>query len=284
MRRLGLPLWLRLPLRLYVGLRRPRRLLTLGQELAGVVESVGAGVTRFAPGDAVVAGTGFSLGGNADYCCVREGGMIAKLPPAVPFEQAAALPVGGIEALSLLRAGGVKEGDRVLVYGASGSIGSFAVQLAAHLGARVTAVTSPAAMELAADLGAAEAIDYTTADFTRPAGPFDVIADAIGKSPFSWCARSLAPGGRYVQANPRTGDRVRRLFVRREAGTRVMVSRASEDPAALAYLVELAAAGQLCTIIDRRYPLEAIADAHRYVDTGEKTGNVIITFGEPSQA
>jgi len=240
-----------LPARLYLGIRGPRRAI-LGMELSGVIESVGAAVTRFKPGDAIFASTfttGF--GGYAEYKCFPEDTIMALKPANITYGEAAAVPVGGGTAVRFLRQANVQPGQKVMIYGASGSVGTFAVQLARHYGAEVFAVCSTANLELVKSLGADHAIDYTREDVTRC--PVDVIFDAVERMN----KKVLPEYGVFVSVHGSAG---------------------SEKLADLLFLKELLEAGTLKSVIDRSYPFEQIVEAHRYVDTGHKKGNVVITI------
>jgi len=279
LRSLKLPIWLRLPLRIYLGLIRPRNMI-LGQELAGEVEAVGNEVTRFRMGDQVFGWTGFRLGAYAEYTCLPEDGMLAIKPANMTYEEAAALPVGGLEAVHLLRKGHIQSGEKILIHGAGGSIGTFAVQLARYFGAEVTAVDSTGKLDMLRSIGADQVIDYTQADFTKNGETYDVIFDVVGKSSFSRSVRSLKHHGRYLLANPKLSQMVRgRRILRRSSKTVIPYAAraASETTEDFKFLKELIEAGKIQSVIDRRYPLEHIAEAHRYVDTGHKKGNVVIT-------
>lgn len=277
LRRLALPLPLSLPLRLYVGLRRPRRITVLGQELAGEVAAVGASVTRFRPGDAVFAFAGLRLGGYAEYACLRAGGAIALKPANVSWEEAATLPMGGMEALDFLPRAQIQPGDRLLINGAGGSIGTLAVQLGKHYGAEVTAVDSGDKLDMLLAIGADHAIDYTREDFASDGRRYDVIFDVIGKSPFARSLEALAPGGRYLLGNPRQADRRRAARAGRYGDKRILTADDERGATAMERLRELVEAGVLRPVIDRRYPLEETAEAHRYVESGRKRGTVAIT-------
>lgn len=269
-----LPWWLWLPVRALVGWRRPRRGI-LGQELAGVVDAVGAGVTRFAPGDAVFAQTGPTMGAYAEYIRLREHGPVARKPAALSFGEAAALPVGGLNALHFLGRAGVRAGERVLIVGAGGSIGTMAVQLAKRAGAGVVAVDGPEKLAMLRELGADRVVDYTR-EAVPPAGErFDVIFEVVG-APLGRSLRALAPGGRFVSANPSPSLWLRGLWARWTGGRPVITGLAEETAAALERLAALAAAGELRVVIDRRYPLREVAAAHRYVDGGGKKGCVVL--------
>jgi NADPH:quinone reductase-like Zn-dependent oxidoreductase len=261
--------------RVFTGLTRPKRPVA-GMEFAGVVEQVGAAVSGFAPGDEVF---GIKGGSNAEYVCVPEDGVIAHKPSRLSFEEAGAIADGALSALTMLPSLGPLEGKHVAVYGASGSIGTASVQVAKHLGARVTAVTDAARLELVRSLGADEAVDYTVEDWTRR-GPFDGVLDAVGKSSFRKARRALAPGGVYASADLGWlwhGPLV--VLATKWAGSRkARVAIARYRQADLLRLVELVEAGAYRPVIDRAYPLEDVVEATRYVETGKKTGNVALTL------
>ena len=248
----------------------------LGQEVAGEIESVGDAVRLLKKGEQVFAWTGFHLGGYAEYTCLREGGVLAVKPVNMSYDEAATLGVGGLEALRLLRKGNVQSGERVLINGAGGSIGTFAVQIAKCYGGEVTGVDSTGKLDMLRSIGADDVIDYTQEDFTKNGQMYDVIFDVIGKSSFSRSIRSLKENGRYLLGNPRLSHMVRGGWVSRRTGKKVIFggSGQAED---LVMLKELVQEGKTKSVIDRRYPLERIAEAHRYVDTGHKKGNVVIT-------
>ncbi|CAG7640892.1 NAD(P)-dependent alcohol dehydrogenase [Paenibacillus allorhizosphaerae] len=264
--------------RLFNGLWRPRRISVLGFELAGVVESAGIGVTRFKPGDAVYAACGFGFGAYAEYKCLPENGSVALKPANMTFEEAAAVPVGAYTALQFLRKGNIQHGRRVLVYGASGSVGTYAVQLSKHFGAEVTAVCSTSNLELVRSLGADRVVDYTKEKFMDDGSVYDIIFDTVGKSPFNACVKHLTPDGFYLRAVHMSPlPVVRGLWVNLTSGKKVIGGTSKENAEDLMYLKELIEAGKLRSVIDRRYPLEQASEAHRYVEQGHKKGNVVLT-------
>ncbi len=259
------------------GLFGPRQPV-LGTECAGVVEAVGARVTRFKPGDEVFAFTGARFGCHAEYRCAAEDGTIARKPAGLSFEQAAALSFGGTTALPLLRdKAGLKAGDKVLVVGASGGVGSAAVQIAKALGASVTGVTSTGNLELVRRLGAVRAIDYTREDFAAGEESWDIIIDTSGTASYSRCERVLRPGGRLVLVLGSLRDALGFGRPPKSSGKRVIAAVTRVTPADIQQLAALAAAGAYTPVIDRVYPLESAAEAHAYNDTGHKRGNVVLT-------
>ena len=278
LRSLKLPLSWQLIARIGFGFRGPRKKI-LGQELAGEIESVGKAVRLFKKGDQVFAFTGLRLGAWAEYNCLPENGWMAIKPANMTYEEAAAVPAGGLHALHCLRKGNIESGQKVLIYGAGGTVGTVAVQLAKSFGAEVTAVDNTRKLDMLRSIGADKVIDYTKADFTKSGETYDVIFDVVGKSSFSGCMRSLKEKGFYLLGNPGLSQQARGLWTLMRSSKKVMggmVSYRSED---LIFLKELIEAGKLRSAIDRRYPLEEIAEAHRYVDTGQKKGNVVITVG-----
>lgn len=275
-RSLKFPLWLALPIRLYMGIINPRNKI-LGQELAGDIEAVGKDVKRFKVGDPVFGGTGLNFGAHAEYICLPENGVLAIKPATMTYEEAAAVPTGGLEALHFLRKASIQPGQKVLIVGAGGSIGSFGVQLARHFGAEVTGVDSTAKLDMLRSIGAAQVIDYTQEDFTQNGETYDVIFDVVGKTSFAPTYRLLKPNGRYLIGNPSLSHIVRMFGASITGGKKVIIGAANQSTDDLVFLKGLIEAGALKSVIDRRYPLEQTADAHRYVDTGQKRGNVVIT-------
>jgi NADPH:quinone reductase-like Zn-dependent oxidoreductase len=274
-RRADLFLW-----RLVFGLRRPRS-RTLGVELAGVVEAVGSAVRQFKVGDEVFGHPSTLFGAHAEYVCVSERAALAHKPAGMSFEDAAAVCDGASQALDTLRQADVREGRRLVIYGASGSLGTAAVQLAKHFGAHVTAVCGTDHVELVRSLGADEVVDYRQQDFTKNGQTYDAIIDAVGKYSFRRGRRSLKPGGVYVATD---GGRfmvetIALLVATRWVGSKRVRSgigrRRKED---VLFLKELIEAGEFRAVIDRRYPMEQAVEAHRYVEAWHKAGNVVLTI------
>jgi NADPH:quinone reductase-like Zn-dependent oxidoreductase len=266
--------------RLFGGLRRPRRRI-LGSELAGLVASAGSAVSGFEVGDEVFGFSPWRLGAHAEFVCVVAGGLIALKPAGVSFAEAAAVCDGGLSALGALRRARVAAGTRILIYGASGSIGTAAVQLAKYFGADVTAVCNTANVEIVASIGADRVIDYTKEDFTRNGQTYDVIYDAVGKHRFRRCRASLRPGGTYLAT-----DLVQNMLLAvgtKVAGRRKVVFPMSQPAQKdVVFLAGLLSSGRYRPVIDRSYPLDQVTDAARYVETQQKTGNVVLTVGDAS--
>ena len=277
LRSLDVPFWAWLPVRIWLGSRMPN--LILGQELAGEVEAVGKAVNRFQPGEQIFGTAGFHLGTYAEYICLParpEAGVLGLKPANTTYEEAAALSIGALEALHFLKRGNIQSGQRVLIVGAGGSIGTFAIQLARRFGAEVTGVDSAGKLDMMRSLGADHVIDYTQEDFTKSGETYDVIYDIIGKSSFTGSVRSLKQNGRYLLGNPGLSHMLRGRLNPMRSGQKVIFRTESQGTEDLFFLKELVEARQIRTIIDRRYPLEQIAEAHRYVETGQKKGNVVI--------
>lgn len=250
------PLLFWIPMRIILGFRKPRKPI-LGVELSGEIEDIGSDVTQFKKGDPVFALTELNLGGYAEYTCVHESGLIALKPTNVTYEEAAVIPFGGTSALHFLRKGQIKKGQRVLIYGASGSVGTAAVQLAKYFGATVTAICSSSNFDLVTALGADNVIDYMKEDFTKRGDHYDIIFDAVGKYKKSLCTDALMPNGKYVSVNG-------------------MMAKVSKEDMNL--LKQLAETEKLKPVIDRTYRLEEVVEAHTYVEMGHKKGNVSITL------
>ncbi len=263
--------------RLFFGLTKPRKQI-LGQELAGEIEAVGKNVTLFKKGDQVFASTGARFGAYAEYTCLPATYAIAIKPTNVTYEEAAAIPSGGLNALHYLRKGNIQKGQKVLINGAAGNFGTFAVQLAKYFGAEVTGVDSTSKLDMLRKIGADHVIDYTKEDFTKNDETYDIIFDVVCKSSFSRIIRSLKQNGRYLLTNP-SGllQMVRGLLTSILSSKKVILEFAGEKSEDLIFLKELIEAGKIKSVIDRRYSLEQISEAHRYVEKGYKTGNVVIT-------
>lgn len=281
MRSLEMPRGFDLLGRLACGIGGPRKPI-LGSELAGDVEAVGRAVTSFKVGDQVFAFSGAGLGCHAEYKCVPASGAVAPKPPNLSVEQAASLSFGGATMLDFFKRGDLRHGERVLVNGASGTVGSAAVQLAKHFGAHVTGVCSTANLELVESIGADEVIDYTRRDFVQSNAPFDVIVDTVGTAPLARSRPALSKGGRLLLVLASLPDLLKAPWHTFSSGKRVIAGPAAELPEYIRLLGQLAVAGRFTPVIDRCYPFEQMVDAHRYVDRGHKRGSVVITFGSSS--
>ena len=279
MRRLEFPLWLQLLARAGFGFRGPRKEI-IGQELAGEIEEVGKDVKLFKKGDKVFGSPGFHFGTYAEYDCLPEKAVVAIKPTNMTYEEAACVPLGGLEALHFLRKANIESGEKVLINGAGGSIGTAGIQLAKYYGAFVSAVDSTGKLDMLRSIGADSVIDYTKEDFTKNGQTYDVIFDIVGKSSFSDSIASLNENGRYLLANPKLSHKVRGQQVSRKGGKKVISDYTFQKPEDLIFLKELIEAGKIRSVIDRSYPLEQIPEAHRYVEAGGKKGNVVITVVE----
>ncbi|MBI3004758.1 MAG: NAD(P)-dependent alcohol dehydrogenase [Ignavibacteriales bacterium] len=276
-RTLNVPKGFGLMSRLFFGISKPRQPI-LGTELAGEVEAIGKDVRKFKIGDKIFAFAGAGMGCYAEYKCMPEDGPLALKPANLTYEEAAALSFGGTTALNFFRRGKLQSGEKVLVNGASGGVGTAAVQLARHFGADVTGVCSAANVDLVRSLGAAQVIDYTKEDFTKNGETYDVIVDTVGTAPFSRCKGSLKEEGRLLLVLGELSDLLQIPWVAMTGKKRIIGGPASERPEDLRFLAQLAEEGKLRPVIDRRYPLEQVVEAHRYVDTGRKRGNVVISL------
>lgn len=266
------------PVRFFYGFKRPKKNTILGSELAGEIEAIGKNVKQFRPGDQVFAGAGTSLGANAEYICLPEAAAVTIKPTNMAYEEAAAIPFGATTSLVFLRnKGNIQNGQKVLIYGASGALGTAAVQLAKSFGTEVTGVCSTANLELVKSLGADEVIDYTKEDFTTSGKTYDIVFDTTGKSPFSGCLKSLKQNGIYLRAVHITlSPVIRGLWTSMTSNKKVIGGVAIERKEDLIFLKELIEAGKMKSVVDRRYLLEQTAEAHRYVEQGHKKGNVVI--------
>jgi NADPH:quinone reductase-like Zn-dependent oxidoreductase len=281
-RGLKFPIYLNLPMRLWRGLLKPKENSVLGTEIAGEVEAVGKDVKLFQEGDQVFGAAGLNFGANAEYICLpekpgeMEGGVAIK-PANMNYEEAATVPFGGRDALHFLRLGNIRPGQKLLINGAGGSIGTFAVQLAKQFRAEITAVDSTAKLEMLRAIGADHVVDYTQEDFSQNGEIYDVIFDVVGTISFSRTKRSIKQNGTYLLANP-AGQIMVGLWTRMTSNKKVIMQTASGTIEDLHFLRELIEVGKIETVIDRSYPLEQIVEAHRYVETGRKEGNVVITM------
>jgi NADPH:quinone reductase-like Zn-dependent oxidoreductase len=264
--------------RALTGLPQPR-VTVLGTEFAGEIEAVGRSVTSFAVGDRVFGFKGLPFGAHAEYLAIPQDGFLATIPAQLSFEEAAPSTEGSHYALSFIRKAKVRSGHDVLVNGATGAIGSAAVQLLKHLGANVTAVCGPEHLELVKGLSADRVIDYTAQDFTRDPQRYDVVLDAVGKSSFLRCRRLLKPRGVYLSSEfgPLAQNLVLALVAPLRRGRKVMMNLGRDDPRMVSYFREVLESGAFRPLVDRRYRLDEIVEAYRYVETGRKIGNVVVS-------
>jgi 2-desacetyl-2-hydroxyethyl bacteriochlorophyllide A dehydrogenase len=274
-REFWLPILLWPMARMEFGVKKPRHTI-LGSETAGEVQAVGKDVTSFKVGDQVF-GHSESFGANAEYVCMPEDGVLAIKPANMTYEQAAIVPHGALTALYFLKRANIQSGDQVLINGASGGIGQFAVQLAKHFGAQVTGVCSTTGLEFVSSLGADKVLDYTQEDFTESGQTYDVILDTAGKSSFSRCKSSLKKNGRYLLTVFGMRELGQMIWTSVVGSKKVICALAPIKQQDLVTLKELIEAGKIKSVIDRRYPLEQAAEAHRYVETGRRKGNIVIT-------
>jgi NADPH:quinone reductase-like Zn-dependent oxidoreductase len=275
-REFNMPSFFWLPAKIVFGLRKPVNPI-LGSEFAGVIEATGKDVKRFKKGDAVFGYRGMAMGANAEYLCVPEATIIAPKPTNMSYEEAATVPGGALTALTLLRKINIQPGQKVLVNGASGGIGSYAVQFAKYFGADVTGVCSTPRVEFVKALGAARVIDYTREDFTRNGEKYDVIFDVLGRVSFSRCKSSLKPDGKLFYVSFKIPQLLQMLWTSRFSSKKVICALSNESLDDLLFIKELAEAGHIKTVIDRCYPLEQTAEAHRYMETGHNQAKVVIT-------
>ncbi len=278
LRRFKIPSLVWLPMRLYIGLLRPNRVTILGQELAGEIESVGNGVKRFKKGALVFAATGHKFGAYAEYICLPEDASLAMKPANMTFQEACVIPVGGYNALHFLKLANIMRGQRILINGAGGGIGTAVVQLAKQMGAGVTAVDGTGKLEMLRSIGADRTVDCIKEDFTKKGETYDVIFDVAGTSPYFRSIRSLTNEGVLILANNGlVVPKLQGLWTSLTGKKKVMSAMASGSSDDLDLLRKLVEEGKLRAVIDRRYTLEQIVEAHRYLDTGQKKGNVVIT-------
>jgi NADPH:quinone reductase-like Zn-dependent oxidoreductase len=273
------PFGLWIPFRLFTGLRKPSRITILGQELAGVIEAVGKDVTSFKIGDQVFGASSFSSRANAEYTCLPEkstSGVLSHKPTNMTYEEAAVIPVAGLNALHFMREGNIQKGKKVLINGAGGSIGTIAIQLAKKLGADVTAVDSTTKLDILSSIGADHVIDYTQEDFTKRGETYDVIIDVIGKASYSGCLKSLKKKGILLNGNPTLSRIIRGFWTSKISSKKVINDTTSFLSDDLVFLKEQVEAGKFKAIIDKRFPLEQIPEAHIYIEKEHKIGNVVI--------
>lgn len=281
-RSLDVPIGFKTISRLIFGFSKPRQPI-LGTELAGEIESIGSKVNSFRVGDPVFAYSDSNMGAHAEYICISEDGAIAIKPANLSFEEAAALSFGGATALKFFQRGNIQSGEKVLVNGASGAVGTAAVQIARHFGAVVTGVCSTRNVELVRSLGAHDVIDYTKSDFTSNGDTYDIIMDTAGTAPFSRCKESLAKGGRLLKVLGSMADMLQAPLISIVSDKKVIAGPASGSKEDLLFLAELAEKGEYKPVIDRRYLFKDMVEAHRYVDTGRKRGNIVVTL-EPANS
>jgi NADPH:quinone reductase-like Zn-dependent oxidoreductase len=274
-RKFNMPALLLFPAKMAFGMKTPKKQI-LGSEFSGKIEAIGKDVTHFKEGDEVFAYNGMNMGGNAEYICMPEDVMVGLKPENMSYEEASTIPYGGIMALSLLRKVNIQKGQKVLINGASGGIGSIALQLAKYFGAEVTGVCSTPRIDYVKSLGADHVIDYTKEDFTNNGETYDVFFDILGRSSFSHVKSSLTENGCYLLASFKMRHLLSMIRTKLGGNKKVICAMASENPDDLLILKELAEKGKLKSIIDKSYPLEETAEAHRYVEKGHKKGNVII--------
>lgn len=298
MRAMKFPWYLKIPMWIFAGLGRPKRITILGQELAGTIDKIGDGVTRFKPGDKVFAAPAMPrLGGQAEYVVLPEAprdGMLALRPSSLSPEEAACVPFAAFEALHFLNKAAIRPGEKLLMVGAAGSIGTYGIQIAKAMGANVTAVDRPAKHTMLREIGADHVIDATAASYDRrrqarataaaanddgAGAGFDVVFDVVGRGTFGRGIRALRRGGRYVSANPSISMLFRGLWVRLVAGKRVVFGTAGHPPEAIAEITDLIESGKVKPVIGKTFSLADIVSAHRYAESGDKIGNVVVRCG-----
>lgn len=277
-RKFNMPFLFWLIARISFGLTKPK-INILGSEFAGEVEAVGKDVRRFKAGDQVFGYRGQSMGAYTEYLCMPEDGVVALKPANMTYEEAAVVPSGGMTALHILRKVNIQRGQKVLINGASGGIGSIAVQLTREAGAEVTGVCGTPRLEFVKSLGADHVIDYTQEDFTQNGETYDLIFDVLGRSSFSRCKSSLKPNGRYLLASFKMKQLFQMAWTSITGGKKVLCVLSPQSSEDLGCLKELIEAGKIKSVIDRSFPLEQAAEAHRYVENGRKQGNVVISVG-----
>ena len=275
-RKFNMPFFFWLPARIVFGFSKPK-VNILGSELAGQIEATGKDVKRFKKGDQVFGYRGQSMGANTEYLCMPEDGLVAIKPANITYAEAAAIPYGALTALNLLRKVNIQPGQKVLINGASGGIGSAAVQLAKYFGAEVTGVCSTPRLEFVKSLGADKVIDYTKEDFTQNGETYDLIFDILGRSSFSRCKGSLNQNGRYLLASFKVKQLFQMLWTSMIGSKKVICALSGEKIEDLLFIKDLAEAVKIKSLIDKCYPLEQAAEAHRYIEQGHKKGNIIIT-------
>ena len=271
--------WARLPIRFITGFFKPR-IPVLGMEVAGVIEAVGASVTEFKPGDRVFGTAGFRTGAYAEYTVVPEKASIVKIPEGLSFEEAVTLPTGGINGWHFARVAKIRPGEKVLINGAGGSIGTYALQFAMEANAQVSCVDRGDKLEMLRSLGAVDGIDYTKTDFSSTGKSYDVIIDVVGKGSYTRKLKCLNPGGRLVLGNPSMRDMLRSIFTNRKGSRKAIVALADANREGLKMLLDKLQRGEIKAVLDRSYPLDQLVEAHRYVEAGHKKGSLIIRVRE----
>jgi len=269
--------WFWLPLRIALGLRKPRNPI-LGNYFAGVVEAMGHDVSRFQIGQNIFGAAGLRMGAYAEYFCIADSCTMATMPVKLSFAEAASVPLGGLNALHFMRKADIQQGDEVLVNGAGGSIGAFAVQIAKSMGAEVTAVDSSIKEAMLRDIGADHFVDYTKEDFTKRGDTYDVIFSMVAQTSYSSCVRALRPGGRYVMANPKLSDMLISPVSSRFSDRKAFFGFAGEKEEELLELKRMIDAGEISATVDKIYPMAEAAQAHRRVETEQRLGTVVISM------